>query len=83
MAETIDLIKYCNILKSCGHECDGIQGESKCLPCIREDCMAENVAEQIKRDFKAYEHELCGICIVELGDAPCIQVCSAHHVFHG
>ena len=38
-------IRYCNKIKECGHECDGIRGEPECLPCISEECKAPSIVE--------------------------------------
>ena len=40
-------MNFCNKVKSCGHECDGVKGEHKCLPCLHPDCGADNVAAQL------------------------------------
>ena len=69
-------------MKSCGHNCDGIRGEQHCLPCMSTECQADSIIEQLQRDFKACETDLCGICIEELGAEPCVRVCETH-VFHG
>jgi E3 ubiquitin-protein ligase MYCBP2 len=41
----------------CGHPCAGIKGESKCLPCLRDDCPSKNM----EIDGSDY----CNICFVE------------------
>ena len=73
--------RFCNHVHECGHDCDGINGESKCLPCLHPDCGPENAAEALKRDIQVVQHDLCGICFSSLGDSPCIQVCK-RHIFH-
>lgn len=37
--------KYCNKMKNCGHECDGIKGEPECIPCMSEECAAPSIVE--------------------------------------
>ena len=43
--EEVGTIRYCNALKDCGHNCDGVKGETECLPCMNKDCTAETYAE--------------------------------------
>ena len=38
-------IARCNKLKDCAHNCYGVKGEHKCLPCLSEECAAESVIE--------------------------------------
>ena len=73
--------RFCNKMKDCGHECDGVFGESECLPCLHEDCGAENIAEAILRDISQTKNDLCSICFEELGARPCVRVCQ-NHIFH-
>ena len=32
------LIKKCNKVHECGHECNGVAGETECLPCLQQGC---------------------------------------------
>ena len=50
---------------------------------MSEECKADCAAAQARREFTAHENELCGICMYELGEAPCVRVCKSNHVFHG
>lgn len=72
---------YCNRVKECGHECDGVRDEPVCLPCLQPECAASSVAEALKRDIHVTLEDECGICFAALGVAPCLRVCT-HHVFH-
>ena len=74
-------LRFCDIVKPCGHNCDGVRGEEKCLPCMSDECKAATAAEQVRRQFKYTESDNCEICMESLGEAPCIQVCKKH-VFH-
>lgn len=57
----------CTKLLNCGHICGGIQGESKCLPCLY-GCSADSTLKQDAED-------MCMICFTEaLSCAPAIQV---------
>ena len=40
-----EVINYCNKIKQCGHNCDGIKGEPECIPCMSEECKAETMIE--------------------------------------
>ena len=74
--------QFCNKMKDCGHECDGVRGEHTCIPCLHPDCGAENVADQLKREIPATSADECSICCFAiLADAPCVRVCN-NHVFH-
>lgn len=68
-------------MKDCGHECDGIWGEPECLPCLHVDCGPKNAAQAITRVISVTKVDLCGICLAEYGDSPCIRVCT-NHIFH-
>ena len=73
--------RFCNKQLDCGHECDGVFGESECLPCLHVDCGAQNPAEAILRVISVTERDLCSICFDELGADPCVRVCQ-NHIFH-
>ena len=60
--ETTDEIQFCNKLHECGHNCDGIKGETECLPCMSTACCAPNMAEQLKREMPEWEESPCAIC---------------------
>ena len=72
---------YCNKVKECGHECDGVRGEPVCMPCLHVDCGAETAAEALLREISVTNDDECGICFAGLSVAPCLQVCK-NHVFH-
>ena len=60
----------CERMLACGCPCQGIKGETNCLPCLKHDL-------EIASDY-------CSICYVEeLGAAPCIKMTGpCLHVFH-
>mmetsp|Transcript_34107 Transcript_34107/g.76806 ORF Transcript_34107/g.76806 Transcript_34107/m.76806 type:complete len:373 (-) Transcript_34107:1026-2144(-) len=59
--------KACGRRLACGHHCDGIAREGKCLPCLK--CNGK-------------EGDFCNLCWVEdLQSAPCVQL-GCGHVFH-
>ena len=68
-------------MKDCGHECDGVAGETVCLPCLHVECGPKNAAEAITREFNATRVDLCIICLGEYGNDPCIRVCKSH-IYH-
>jgi len=53
---------YCNKLKDCGHECDGVRDEPVCLPCLNPDCGAKTTAELLMRAVACTIEDSCGIC---------------------
>ena len=80
---TIEKISFCNkIIEECGHNCYGIKGEAKCLPCLSDDHKADSVIEQLLKDFNSIESDLCGICLEELGEFACVRICEKH-ALHG
>ena len=51
MVDLYDLTKFnnfCTKAKDCGHGCLGVSGEQACLPCIKQECLANLVAEEIQ-----------------------------------
>ena len=36
--DAISIFSFCGKSLECGHTCKGVQGETKCLICIKEDC---------------------------------------------
>ena len=76
-------LRFCNkINKNCGHECDGVYGESKCLPCLHVDCGATSAAEAIlSKSISVTKKDLCTICFEDLENYPCVRVCH-DHIFH-
>ena len=66
---------YCNKMKECGHECDGIRDEPECLPCLHKDCGASTQIEALRRKISCTVESECGICFASLAEAPCIRVC--------
>ena len=75
-------IKFCDKMKECGHECDGIRGEPSCLPCMNVEHKAQSVVEQLAREFKALSTDMCEICFDDLGEAPGVIMCKSNHVYH-
>ena len=58
----------------CGHPCYGFRGESRCLPCLNEEC-----AKKHPELHNVNEDEYCAICYTSgLGDAPCIMPDCGH-----
>ena len=53
--------------KKCGHTCQGVKNERKCLPCLKAEC-----AEASGHFEGTNDDELCNICYTyELGGEPC------------
>ena len=63
--------------KCCDAKCYGVQGERKCLPCLRPECASKSgLYDDIRED------ELCQICYTGcLRDEACTML-SCGHVFH-
>ena len=69
-------IKVCFKTLECGHACNGVDREKKCLPCLEPACASNHYKGGINAD------ELCGICYTsELGAEACSKL-SCGHVFH-
>ncbi|VDM74127.1 unnamed protein product, partial [Strongylus vulgaris] len=57
---------------ACGHQCGGIAGETKCLPCLI--CASEGTAQD--------GDDVCVVCFTDrLCAAPCVQL-GCGHVLH-
>ncbi|EGG21972.1 hypothetical protein DFA_01858 [Cavenderia fasciculata] len=64
----------CKKKLACGHNCCGISGETKCPPCLVDDCPYANQTQK--------SSDYCNICWVEeLGSSPCIQL-ECGHIVH-
>ena len=74
----IENIRWCNIVKDCGHNCYGVKGEAKCLPCISDEHREASTIDQLRKEFSALESDLCGICLEELVEFPSVRVCQKH-----
>ena len=61
---------------ACGHNCNGVADERKCLPCLESGCASKHYKGDIDAD------QLCGICYTsELGAEACSKL-GCGHVFH-
>lgn len=70
--------KACPKTLPCGHFCCGYKGESKCLPCLNEGCVAMN--PKLTNGQKTDDY--CSICFTTgLGDSPSILL-QCGHIFH-
>lgn len=76
-AEQDESIPVClKVQKKCGHMCNGVEGEKRCLPCIEPSCAPLNYKGGQDAD------QLCGICYTsELGAEACSKL-GCGHVFH-
>ena|ERR1719264_1818139 len=91
-------ISFCNKPLPCGHECKGVSGESKCLPCMKEDCfhgceLEDGVALE-PQDMGYYKQKketeligceeslLCGMCHVIELGKEPVAALRCNHVFH-
>ena len=69
----------CTKTLSCGHPCNGVQGEEECLPCLH-GCKTKQEGDEgeVKsklQELKQDADDMCMICYTEnLSCAPCIQV---------
>ena len=67
--------KACDKMLPCGHTCYGFRGESKCLPCLNEECVNKNS----EATHGAKGDDYCPICYTSgLGDAPSIMPQCGH-----
>ena len=71
--------KSCDKILPCGHPCRGSANESKCCPCLEEECiekMDKAIAPKYKHD------DFCSICYaISLSQEPCVAL-GCQHVFH-
>jgi len=66
----------CDKVLECSHLCYGIKNETKCLPCLHEDCASKRSNAHQQGD------DYCNICFVEgLNQAPTIEL-GCGHMFH-
>ena len=75
------LENYCNKIKECGHECDGVRGEPVCVPCLHPDCGGTSAADKLKKEVPYTVEDDCGICFSGLEESPCYRLCQTH-IFH-
>lgn len=77
--DCMDLMTHsCNKILGCGHYCYGVRGETKCLPCLDENCVKKNEALTLGKTGNDY----CTICQVEgLNNAPSVLL-KCGHIFH-
>ena len=69
------LIKKCDLVKDCGHACNGVKGEAECIPCLDAGCI--DAESRLPND-----EELCMICYTsELKEEACVEL-GCGHVFH-
>lgn len=70
--------KACDKILPCGHSCYGFRGETKCLPCLNEDCVKKNP----QLTLEAKDDDYCPICYTSgIGDAPSI-IPECGHICH-
>jgi len=75
-AECIALMsKSCDKVHACDHPCKGFAKETKCLPCLNEECVAkhneENPLAKVLDGFT--DEDYCSICYTAgLGQEPCV-----------
>ncbi len=61
----------------CGHKCPGVQGETKCPPCIDKDCRG------FGGQFGQNKDDYCIICYSEgLGAAPMVALSCGHYMHY-
>ena len=64
--------KSCDKILPCGHPCRGSANESKCCPCLEEECiekMDKAIAPKYKHD------DFCSICYTSsLSQEPCVAL---------
>lgn len=61
-----DNLFFCRKVKNCKHQCTGVKGESKCLPCLEPGCIPAKSRLPEKT-------ELCSICYTcELAEEPSV-----------
>ena len=71
----VEEIERCDKVKKCGHRCNGVEKEARCLPCLDPEC-----ADPAK--VRNTSDELCAICYTsELGEQSCVKL-ECGHVFH-
>lgn len=69
--------RACPKMLPCRHPCGGVNGESECLPCLREPCCQEN--DQLNGQNG---DDYCNICFIEaLNAGPCVRS-TCGHIFH-
>ena len=71
-----ETVPVCFKEKKCGHNCNGVAEEKRCLPCLEPSCAPRNYIGGQDAD------QLCGICYTsELGAEACSKL-GCGHVFH-
>ena len=43
--ENANPFEFCHKILPCGHKCNGVKGESDCLPCLKPECIQEAIDE--------------------------------------
>lgn len=67
----------CKKKLKCGHRCLGVDGETRCLPCIDPKC------NQYVNFYDTKKDDYCNICWSEsLEAAPCVQLACKHFVHY-
>ena len=68
-------LPFCREEMACGHRCEGVLDEEKCLPCLQPECIPEG-------SILPERSELCNICYTcELNEEPSVEL-GCGHVFH-
>ena len=61
----------------CGHKCFGVNGETKCPPCIDKEC------RQFNGQFGQNKDNYCTICYTEgLGSSPIVELSCGHYMHY-
>jgi len=60
----------CDKILPCGHACGGVANESKCLPCLDEECIAKMPE---KKRPNCNKEDFCSICYCSaIGQEPAV-----------
>ena len=70
-------------MKPCGHPCGGLNGETKCLPCLEPECIElHNKEGKVKIPDNHCSDDFCNICWTESIGAQASVHLDCGHIFH-